>query len=432
MTHTPHLTTLSNGLNVHLKEIHTAPIISTWVWYRVGSRNEIRGTTGISHWVEHMQFKGTQAFPAGILDREISRVGGVWNALTHLDWTTYFETMPAHLFDISLALEADRMINSQYTPTEVERERTVIISEREGNENQPLFLLAEAVQGAAFTQHPYQHEVIGLKEDLTKITCDDLYDHYRRYYQPANALVAIAGDFKTAEMLEKIENTFGTLPPGEVINDEVENDPPLGEEKRAHVIGPGETSYVQIAYRAPSANNPDFFTLTILDSLLTGPTSLNMFGSGGTSNKTSRLYRALVEGEISVSCHGSLQATLDPYLYTINLTVHPAHTPEEVLNAVDQEIMRVLESPVTKAEIDRAVKQAKALFAFSAENISNQAFWLGYSEMFASYDWFVNYVDHIAQVTPEKVLQTAQTYLNPDNRVVGFYTPGSSNIEQES
>ena len=431
MTDNTLFTTLPNGLTVHLKEIHSAPIISTWVWYRVGSRNEALGKTGISHWVEHMQFKGTQAYPAGILDREISRVGGVWNALTHLDWTTYFETMPAQIFDISLSLEADRMINTEYVPNEVERERSVVISEREGNENQPLFQLSEAVQMAAFIQHPYKYEVIGLIEDLTTISRDDLYEHYRMYYQPANALVAIAGDFQTSEMLEKIENTFGLLPPGGVVDHNVQQDSPLNGQKKVLVTGPGETSYVQIAYRAPAANNPDFFTLTVLDSLLTGPTSLNMFGSGGTSNKTSRLYRALVEGEISVSCHGSLQATLDPYLYTINLTVHPAHNPEEVLSAVDDEIKRVLDSPVTKAEIERAVKQAKALFAFSAENISNQAFWLGYSEMFASYDWFVNYVEHLSQVTPEKVLQAAQTYLNPENRVVGFYTPGDPHIEQE-
>lgn len=423
MTKSTQIHTLPNGLTIHLKEIHTAPIISTWVWYRVGSRNEKKGKTGISHWVEHMQFKGTQAFPAGILDREISRVGGVWNALTHLDWTTYFETLPAHIFDISLSLEADRMVNSQFINEEVERERTVIISEREGNENQPHFLLAEAVQKAAFSEHPYQHEVIGVKEDLNTISREDLYDHYRRYYQPANSVLAIAGDFKTSDMLEKIENTFGELPQGEPVTDAIPEDPPLGAEKRVHVTGPGETSYVQIAYRAPSAREQDFFTLTVLDSLLTGPSSLNMFGSGGTSNKTSRLYRALVEGEISVSCQGALQATLDPYLYTINLTVHPDHTPDEVLNAVDQEIQRVLDSQVTKPEIDRAIKQAKALFAFSSENISNQAFWLGYSEMFASYEWFEHYIDHLSRVTPENMLKIAQTYLRPGKRVVGFYTP---------
>jgi zinc protease len=423
MTNSTQFITLSNGLSIHLKEIHTAPIISTWVWYRVGSRNETPGKTGISHWVEHMQFKGTQAFPAGILDREISRVGGVWNALTHLDWTTYFETLPAHIFDISLSLEADRMINSQFDNLEVERERTVIISEREGNENQPLFLLGEAVQNKAFAQHPYQHEVIGEKEDLLTITRDDLYHHYRRFYQPTNAVLAIAGDFETQSMLERINQIFGEIPPGESVQQKLPLEPPQTGEKSVHVTGPGETSYMQIAYHAPSASNPDFFTLTVLDSLLTGPSSLNMFGSGGTSNKTSRMYRALVEGEISVSCQGILQATLDPYLYSINLTVHPFHTPEEVLNAVDQEIQRVLDSPVTSAEIERAIKQAKALFAFSSENISNQAFWLGYAEMFDSYDWFENYVDHLAQVTPEKVLEIARTYLHPNNRVVGFYTP---------
>ena len=423
MTISTQFFTLPNGLTIHLKEIHTAPIISTWVWYRVGSRYEQPGKTGLSHWVEHMQFKGTQAFPSGILDREISRMGGIWNAMTYLDWTTYFETLPAHIFDISLALEADRMVNSQFEIEEVDRERTVIISEREGNENQPRFLLAEAVQKEAFSEHPYKIEVIGLKEDLQTISRDDLYSHYRSYYHPANAVLAIAGDFKTDAMFAQIENTFGEIPKGEVFDTTIPPDPPLDAEKRVQVTGPGETSYVQIAYRAPSAGNHDFFALTVLDSLLTGPSSLNMFGSGGTSNKTSRLYKALVEGEISVSCHGSLQATLDPYLYSINLTVHPAHTPEEVLEAVDLEINHVLESTVTQEEIKRAIKQAKALFAFSSENISNQAFWLGYAEMFASYDWFENYVNHLAQVTPEKVLQTAQTYLHPDNRVVGFFIP---------
>jgi zinc protease len=151
-----------------------------------------------------------------------------------------------------------------------------------------------------------------------------------------------------------------------------------------------------------------------------------MFGSGGTTNKTSRLYHALVEDEIAVSSYGILQATHDPYLYSINLTVHPAKTPEEVLKFMDVEIEKILESPVTKAEIDRAIKQAKALFAYSSENISNQGFWLGYAEMFADYDWFENYINHLSRVTPEDVLNIARTYLTPDNRVVGFYLPQES------
>jgi len=418
--------TLPNGLTVHLKEIHTTPMISSWVWYRVGSRNETPGQTGISHWVEHMQFKGTQKYPAGYLDREISRIGGIWNALTFLDWTTYYETLPAHADEIALSLEADRMINSRFDPQEVSLERTVVISEREGNENQPRFLLGEAIQETAFSTHPYRTQVIGLKTDLEKITRDQLYQHYKRNYHPGNAVLSIAGDFHMEKMIEKVNRTFGDIPEGEQALADIPLESPLQEEKRVTVHGPGQTSYIQVAYRAPSASNPDFFGLTVLDSLLTGPSSLNMFGSGGTSNKTSRLYRALVENEVAVLCYGILQASHDPYLYSINLTVHPAQTPDEVLLAMDQEIDKVLNAPVTIDEINRAIKQAKALFAYSSENISNQAFWLGYADMFADYDWFENYVEHLAQVTPEDVLNLARTYLIPENRVVGYYLPEES------
>ena len=426
MTNQTHFYTLPNGLTVHLKEIHTAPIISSWVWYKVGSRNEHPGITGVSHWVEHMQFKATDKFPAGYLDREISRVGGIWNAMTYLDWTTYFETLPGNMADLSLSLEADRMVNSRYKADEVATERTVIISEREGNENEPHFLLNEAIQEAAFDRHPYHYEVIGLKEDLETITRDQLYAYYQRYYDPANAVLALAGDFEIDQMVEKIAANFGEIPSIGPAEQSIPVEPPLGGERRVTVDGPGQTAYVQIAYRAPSASELDFFGLTVLDSLLTGPSSLNMFGSGGTTNKTSRLYRALVEGEVSVSCFGTLQATHDPYLYAINLTVHPAHSPEEVLQAVDDELKRVMDSPFTEQEIARAIKQAKALFAYSSENISNQAFWLGYTDMFADYDWFQNYVNHLAKVTPEDVLQIARDILHPDNRVVGFYLPEES------
>ena len=224
-------------------------------------------------------------------------------------------------------------------------------------------------------------------------------------------------------MQSKIEEYFSAIPSGPAIDGFPSPEKFQTGEKRVTVEGPGETSFVQISYHAPCASDQDFFALTVLDSLLTGPSSLNMFGAGGTTNKTSRMYRALVEGEISVSAHGTLQATHDPYLYSLNLTVHPNHTPDDVLAAVDDEVNKVLDSPVTQQEIARAIKQAKALFAYSSENISNQAFWLGYTEMFAAYDWFENYISHLSRVTPEDVLRIARTYLTPENRVVGYYVP---------
>jgi zinc protease len=183
---------LTNGMQVNLKEIHSSPIISHWVWYRVGSRNELSGKTGISHWVEHMQFKGTAKFPGGVLDRAISRDGGMWNAFTYLDWTTFFETMPSDKIELALDLESDRMVNSIYDPKEVNSERTVVISEREGNENDPLFKLDEEMQEAAFKKHPYRNEVIGSIADLNAIQRDDLYQHYRTHYCPSNAVLAVA------------------------------------------------------------------------------------------------------------------------------------------------------------------------------------------------------------------------------------------------
>lgn len=415
-------TTLSNGLEVLLQEIHTTPLISSWMWYRVGSRDEVNGLTGISHWVEHMQFKGTPRFPANTLDRAISREGGMWNAFTHIDWTTYLETMPADKIDLALRLEADRMVNSQFDDDEVTSERTVIISEREGNENEPYFLLSEAVQGAAFRVHAYHHEVIGDMADLHTITRDDLYYHYKTYYIPNNAVMAVAGDFNTDQMLTRIRELYEPISKGQEPARLSRPEPEQKGEVRLSVEGPGETAYVQVSYRFPNASHPDFFSLTVLDSLLSGPSNLNMFG-GGISNKTSRLYRTLVDKELAVSVHGGAQATIDPFLYTISMTIHPQRHPEETLSALDDEIKRIQDEIVSTGEIARAIKQARAIFAYGSENITNQAFWMGYAEMFASYDWFLTYLDKLAEVSPSDVQRVAQQYFQPKSRVIGTYIP---------
>ena len=414
--------TLSNGLKVLLKEIHTSPIISSWMWYRVGSRDEVQGRTGISHWVEHMQFKGTPKFPANVLDKAIAREGGMWNAMTYLDWTTYYATMPADKIDLVLRLEADRMANSRFNKKDVASERTVIISEREGSENEPVFQLGEAVQQAAFRIHPYHHEVIGDMADLHTITRDDLYDHYRTFYVPNNAVLALAGDFDTKTMLAHIRELYEKIPPGQepprLARPELEQK----GEVRLFVEGPGATSYVQVCYRFPAASHPDFFPLAVLDSLLSGPSNLNMF-SGGISNKTCRLYRALVDKEYAVGFYGGAQATIYPFLYSFTMTVHPKRKPEETLAALDKEIEHIQQEKVTKAEITRAIKQARAIFAYGSENITNQAFWLGYAEMFAEYGWFETYLDKLSAVKVKDIQRVANEYFKTQHRVVGTYIP---------
>ena len=415
-------TRLDNGLLVVLKEVHTAPVISHWVWYRVGSRDEVPGRTGISHWVEHMLFKGTPRFPAGVLDKAISRVGGTWNAFTYLDWTTFFETLPAAEIDLALELEADRMVHAQFDPAEVESERTVVISERQGDENEPLFVLGEEVQAAAFRVHSYHHEVIGDMADLRTMTRADLYRHYRTYYVPNNAVLAVAGDFAIADLLPRIERFYGALKAGPEPPRLARPEPPQRGERRVVVEGPGETTFVQVAYRAPRAADPDFWPYLLADSLLTGPSNLNFFG-GGLSHHTSRLYRALVERGLAVSVSGSLQATVDPYLYWITVVLHPDHTPEQVLQVLDDEVRRLQDAPPRAADLARALKQARALFAYNSESITGQAFWLGYSEMLADASWAEQYLERLAAVTPADVQRVAQTYWRPQQRVVGLYLP---------
>lgn len=413
-------TRLDNGLEVRLQEMHTAPVISSWVWYRVGSRNEIPGKTGISHWVEHMQFKGTPRFPAGELDRAISRDGGYWNAFTYLDWTAYFETMPADRIQLALDLESDRMANSQFDPDEVASERTVIISERQGHENDPGFRLSEEIRAAAFRVHSYHHEVIGDMADLETMTRADLFQHYQQHYVPSNAVLAMAGDFKIEEMLPRVEEAFGGIPAGSAPVLHVREEPPQQGERRVTVEGPEETEQLILSYRAPRARHADFLPLAVLDSVLAGASSLNFF-AGGLSNKTSRLYETLVDGALAASVQGSLVATIDPYLYQLHATIRPDRTPEDVLRALDEEIDRVVQKAISEEELRRAIKQARALFAYSSETITNQAFWMGYTEMFSDFSWFESYLDQLSAVSADDVLQAAQTYLRPSQRVVGMY-----------
>lgn len=415
-------TRLRNGLQVRLKEVHTAPLISSWIWYRVGSRNERPGSTGISHWVEHMQFKGTPKYPAGLLDRVISRDGGIWNAFTWLDWTAYFETMPSDRIDLALDLEADRMVNSLFEPKEVESERTVIISERQGHENEPTFRLAEEVQAAAFRVNSYHHGVIGDIVDLHTISREELYNHYRKHYVPANAVLSVVGDFKTRPMLEKIRAAFGHLPADKIAPFESRPEPVQLGEKVVHVEGPGETPYLKVAYHAPSASEDDFIAMAVISSVLAGASSFNFF-SGGISNKTSRLYRALVDGEVAASIQGGLAATIDPYLYTIHVTIRPDKDPVEALAVLDVEMDAILARPIEQRELEKAIKQAKALFAYSSESITNQGFWLGFTEMFDDYTWLETYLERISKVTPEIAWESARKYLQRNNRVVGMYHP---------
>ena len=235
-------------------------------------------------------------------------------------------------------------------------------------------------------------------------------------------MLSVAGDFNTKVMLARIRELFEPIPAGAVPPRFLEPEPPMETGVHLSIEGPGETTYLQVAYRFPPASHPDFFPLGVMDSLLAGPSSLNMFG-GGLSSKTSRLYRALVDREIVVGVSGGASTTIDPFLYYFTLTVHPQRKPEEALAALDAELDRLRTELVSEEEIHRAVKQVRALFSYGSESITNQAFWMGYTEMFASHAWFLDFLKVLEQVTPAEVQRVARQYLQPDNRVVATYLP---------
>ncbi len=420
-------TTLGNGLTVILKEMHHAPVASFMIWYRVGSRNEVPGITGASHWVEHLMFKGTERFAGGDLDRIISRVGGQWNAFTWLDYTAYYETLPSSEIELGLQIESDRMQNLLMTPEDVEAERAVILSERAMYENSPRFLLNEELTAVAFRVHPYHHEIIGDEVDLRSMTRDDLYNHYRNHYRPNNAIAIAVGDFDTDQMLTRINANFGSLENGEGENRShqsiLRQEPPQKGERRVIVNGPGDTAYLTLAYRAPAASDPDYFAFTLLNAAFAGGSSLGMFGGGGT-NRTSRLYKAMVDGEIAVAAGGGLSPTVDPFLYAINVVVRNGRSLTEAETALEAELTRLEQTPITPVELAKALKRAKAQFVMAGESITGQAQLLGASEATTGdYHWYETVLEKLSGVTLDDLERVREKYLQKKNRTVGWYEP---------
>ncbi len=423
---------LNNGLTVVLKPMRTAPITSFCVWYRVGSRNEHLGITGASHWVEHMMFKGTHQYSEAELDRLVSRDGGVRNAFTWIDFTAYYETMPSDKIDLAIQLEADRMVNSRFSPKEVESERTVIINEREMYENSPGFRLSEEIQAAAFRVHPYGHEVIGHVSDLRGMTRDSLYRHYKTYYAPNNAIVSVSGDFEVKDMLARIEKYYGKIKPSAPIPAAQALEPAQKGERRVTVKGEGDTHYLSLAFHAPSARDPDYMALVALDSVLCGASGLSFFG-GGTSNRSSRLSRALVDASLMADVGGGVVPTLDPFLYQIGGTVMPGKRVEDIEAALWVEIANIQNNPPSQAELDKALKQTRAQVAFGTETVTNQAFWMGFAEVIQDLKWFDTFLDRLAVVTSADVQRVARKYLTRDNVTVGVYiAQGSAAAEPEA
>jgi zinc protease len=419
------ITTLDNGLKVLVQEEHTAPLASVWCWYKVGSKDERPGLTGVSHWVEHMNFKGTTNIPRDQVKGIIEQFGGSWNGYTWIDQTTYLETATTDALDRMLFIEAERMANCLYDPQDCESERSVIISELQGGENDPDQLLDQELTATAFKAHPYRHPTIGWLPDLESMTRDDLYSYYRRHYVPNNATLVVVGDVATDAALRQVDRHFGRIPPGADIPRLRTTEPDQGGERRLTIRKEGTAAYLKVGYHAPSATDRDFFPLLVLDAVLTGAKGLNLWSSFRVPppQRSARLYRALVERGLASSVSGALMPTEQPFLYTISATATDGVPLSTVESAMLEELERVRCDGITAAELTRAQAQLRARLVFDNDSVTNIAHQLGYFETIASVDVFSSAPSKIAAVTLPDVASAAQRTLATSNRTIGWFDP---------
>jgi zinc protease len=419
---------LDNGLKVLVKEVHTAPLVSVWCWYKVGSRDEVPGMTGVAHWVEHMNFKGTTNIPRDQVKGIIERFGGTWNGYTWIDETTYLETATRDALDRMLFIEAERMANCLYHEEDCESERTVIISELQGGENDPDQVLEIEVTAVAFKAHPYGNPTIGWIGDLRSMTREDLYGFYRRYYIPNNATLVIVGDVETDAALEAVERRFGSIAPGPVPRRAAILEPDQLGERRVSIEREGTTAYLKLAYHAPAADDPDFVPMLLLDAVLTGAKGVNLWASFRSlpPQRSARLYRALVERRLASSVGGALMPTREPFLYTVSVTVSEGTPVEDVEQAALDTLAHVIEAGITPEELRKSTNQLYARMVFENDSVTNIAHQLGYFESISATPVFESLSARINAVTVDDVTRVATQYLRASNRTVGWFRPSLS------
>jgi len=406
-------TFLPNGLKVILLENHKAPLVTFQVWYRVGSRNEAWGKTGLSHMLEHMMFKGTEKTGPEDFSRIIQENGGNLNAFTSYDYTAYFENLSEDRIHVAIDLEVDRMQNLVLREEDFRTERMVVMEERRmRTEDNPQAVLIEQIMATAFQIHPYRWPIIGWMEDIARFTLEDLKTYYRTYYNPVNAFLVVVGDFKKEELLSKIEKAFGSYPKGVAPNQNRDKDPPQIGERRILVKKEAQLPFLVMGYHVPNLREQDSYVLEVTATLLSG-------------GKSSRLYQSLVREKrlvLSAEADHSL-VYRDPSLFTLSADLLPGKEVAEVEKAFDQEIERLQKEVVGKQELEKAKNQIEASFIFGQDSLFYQALLLARHEIALSWRAIDDYLPSIRKVTPEDIQRVAKKYLIPDKRTVGILIP---------
>lgn len=412
MTEAVQKTVLDNGLTVLTKEIHTAPVVSVQVWYRVGSRNEPAGENGISHQLEHLMFKGTTDRPIQF-GRFFSALGSQFNAFTSYDMTAYYGTVEQDKLEAMLILEADRMENALINAEQLALEKRVVISELQGYENSPDYRLNRAVMRAAFPDHPYSLPVGGTKVDVENFTLEQVQRYYQTYYTPDNAVLVVTGDFDTATLLSKVRQIFGE------VASRTGNAPPAGvtpapaEALQTPVVlqEPGSAALLNTVYPLVDINHPDVPAIDLMDMIL-------------SHGRSSRLYQALIESGLASDVGTYPAELLEPGWYDISVTAAPGQSLSQIDQVLLQTLAELQQQGVSETELEQAKTQLKTLLALSTQDIASQANQLGYYQTVAGdYRYIDRYLAGIDRVTAADVRRVAQTYLDPNQRTVGYFEP---------
>jgi zinc protease len=404
---------LDNGLKVLIVEDHKAPTATFQVWYRVGSRDEVTGKTGLSHLLEHMMFKGTKEHGPKTFSQAIQKAGGMDNAFTSKEYTGYFELLASDRIGLPIELEADRMRNLVLTPSAVLPERDVVMEERRmRSDDDPQNLLFEEVVATAFKNHPYRWPVIGWMSDLRDLNPSDLLEHYRTYYAPNNAVVIVVGDVSAEAILSKIKTYFGRIPRGPEIKEHPSYEEAQHGEKRVYVKKEAELPAILAAYKVPNIGDDDSYALEVLSSIL-------------SDGKTSRLYNSLVyEKQLALSAWTSYEGLYrDPFLFFAGATAARGREIGEVENALLAEIEKIKKEPPSEHEVQKAKNQIEAYFVMEQDSNYMRARTLGTFEMVGGWRLMDRYLDGIRKVSPADVSRVAAKYLVKERKTTGILIP---------
>jgi zinc protease len=402
---------LDNGLKVLLLEDHKSAVVTFQVWYRVGSRNEIDGRSGLAHFLEHMMFKGTKKMKPEEYSRIIAQNGGNSNAFTTQDHTVYFATMSRDKIGVEIELEADRMTNAVLD--DYESEKMVVMEERRlRTEDNPGAALGEVMGAVAYTVYPYRRPVIGWMSDILNLSGDDLRQFYKTYYAPNNAFIVVVGDFDAQQISAKIKQEFGKISRGAAAPKVTLEEPPQKGERRVALKKEAELPLLSMYYHVPNLQDSDGFALDLLSVIL-------------ASGRSSRLHQDLVYNKrIATGVDADYDGvSIGPAIFSFTAQVMPDKQQAEVESAIDKVVAQVRSEPVSDRELEKAKNQVEAAFVFGQDSIFGQALRIGQFESVAKWQFINAYLPGIRAVTAADVLRVAKKYLDPDRRTVGTLVP---------